>query len=130
MMAETDIVMLAAQSLLANGSVMCSKGSGIVACVAKEDQVPVLVCCETYKFDDRCAINALDNKNELREYSIEGGNKGESISFVDIVHDVIPATLVTACITEVGIIPSTSVATIITENEKKRKDLDEMEFDE
>ena len=70
-MAESDMVLLAAQSLLANGSVMCAKGSGIVACVAKEDQVPVLVCCESYKFDDRCAINALDNKNELREFQLD-----------------------------------------------------------
>jgi translation initiation factor 2B subunit (eIF-2B alpha/beta/delta family) len=38
MMAETDVVILAASSLFANGSVMCSKGSAIVACVAKEDQ--------------------------------------------------------------------------------------------
>ena len=58
------------------------------------------------------------------------GSKGESVSFVDIVHDVIPPSLVTAAITEVGIIPSTSVATIITENEKKRKDLDELDIDE
>ena len=41
------------------------------------------------------------------------------------MHDVIPASLVTAAITEVGIIPSTSVATVITENDKKRKDLEE-----
>jgi len=38
LMSETDIVIIAASSLLANGSVVCSKGSGIVACVAKEDQ--------------------------------------------------------------------------------------------
>lgn len=89
-----------------------------------------MVCCETYKFDDRCAINSLDNKNELREFQMKIGSKGESVSFVDIVHDVIPPSLVTAAITEVGIIPSTSVATIITENEKKRKDLDELDIDE
>ena len=47
------------------------------------------------------------------------------ICLTDIVHDVIPASLVTAAITEVGIIPSTSVATVITENDKKRKDLEE-----
>ena len=56
----------------------------------------MLVCCETYKFEDRCAINALDNKNELREYALEGGR-----TFYDIVNDVIPASLVTAAITEV-----------------------------
>ena len=65
MMEETDLIFLGAQSLLANGSVEMAKGGGIVALVGAEEQKPVLVCCETYKFNDRAAINALDNKNEL-----------------------------------------------------------------
>ena len=64
-MEETDLIFLGAQSLLANGSVEMAKGGGIVALVGAEEQKPVLVCCETYKFNDRAAINALDNKNEL-----------------------------------------------------------------
>ena len=67
MMQETDIIFLDANSLLANGSVEVLKGAGIVALVGQEDQKPVLVCCETYKFNERSAINALDNKNELGE---------------------------------------------------------------
>lgn len=55
----------------------------------------MLVCCETYKFEDRCAINALDIKNEIREFPIN-----EHITFQNIVQDVIPASLVTAAITE------------------------------
>ena len=65
MMDETDAIFLDANSLLANGSVEVFKGAGIVALVGVEDQKPVLVCCETYKFNERSAINALDNKNEL-----------------------------------------------------------------
>ncbi|CBY15104.1 unnamed protein product [Oikopleura dioica] len=118
MMKQTDVVIIGARSLLANGSVVGAKGCGTVACVANEDQVPVLVCCETYKFEDRCAINALDIKNEIREFPIN-----EHITFQNIVQDVIPASLVTAAITEVGIIASTSAATVISENERKRKDI-------
>ena len=111
MMKQTDVVIIGARSLLANGSVVGAKGCGTVACVANEDQgmllvlssvhlflhrlVPVLVCCETYKFEDRCAINALDIKNEIREFPIN-----EHITFQNIVQDVIPASLVTAAITE------------------------------
>ena len=95
MMDETDLIFLGAQSLLANGSARVSpqvysnldlklklvstpnlkvevaKGAGIVALVAEEDQKPVLVCCETFKFNDRSAINALDNHNELGESKVD-----------------------------------------------------------
>jgi len=117
MMEETDLIFLGAQSLLANGSVEMAKGGGIVALVGAEEQKPVLVCCETYKFNDRAAINALDNKNELG-YSIDVDS---SVQYANIIYDVIPPSLVTAAITEVGVIPSTSVATILTENDIKNK---------
>jgi len=117
MMEETDLIFLGAQSLLANGSVEMAKGGGIVALVGAEEQKPVLVCCETYKFNDRAAINALDNKNELG-CSIDVDS---SLQYANIIYDVIPPSLVTAAITEVGVIPSTSVATILTENDIKNK---------
>ena len=153
MMEETDLIFLGAQSLLANGSVEMAKGGGIVALVGAEEQKPVLVCCETYKFNDRAAINALDNKNELGCSSdvdsrfvfiwSESPYVGErqirhsfqkwngllleqpliffSLQYANIIYDVIPPSLVTAAITEVGVIPSTSVATILTENDIKNK---------
>ena len=71
MMDETDLIFLGAQSLLANGSFEVAKGAGIVALVAEEDQKPALVCCETFKFNDRSAINALDNHNELGNSKVE-----------------------------------------------------------
>jgi len=117
MMEETDLIFLGAQSLLANGSVEMAKGGGIVALVGAEEQKPVLVCCETYKFNDRAAINALDNKNELGCSS----DVDSSLQYANIIYDVIPPSLVTAAITEVGVIPSTSVATILTENDIKNK---------
>ena len=44
-----------------------------------------------------------------------------SLQYANIIYDVIPPSLVTAAITEVGVIPSTSVATILTENDLKNK---------
>ena len=44
-----------------------------------------------------------------------------SLQYANIIYDVIPPSLVTAAITEVGVIPSTSVATILTENDIKNK---------
>ena len=58
-------------SFAPNLKVEVAKGAGIVALVAEEDQKPVLVCCETFKFNDRSAINALDNHNELGESKVD-----------------------------------------------------------
>ena len=41
------------------------------------------------------------------------------MQYANIVYDVIPSSLVTAAITEVGVIPSTSVATILGESDFK-----------
>ena len=50
---------LGAHALLANGYVMSRVGSSIIAMVAKAHNVPVLVCCETFKFCERVQTDAF-----------------------------------------------------------------------
>ena len=52
-------VFLGAHALLANGCVMSRVGSSQVAMVAKAYNVPVLVCCETYKFCERVQTDSF-----------------------------------------------------------------------
>ncbi len=61
-------VFLGAHALLANGNVMSRIGSSIIAMVAKANNVPVLVCCETFKFCERVQTDAFVF-NELGENS-------------------------------------------------------------
>ena len=61
-------VILGAHSLLANGYVMSRIGTSLVALVAKSFNVPVLVCCETYKFSDKVQTDSIVN-NELGAYT-------------------------------------------------------------
>ena len=60
-------VFLGAHALLANGYVMSRVGSSIIAMVAKAYNVPVLVCCETYKFSERVQTDSFVF-NELGKY--------------------------------------------------------------
>ena len=53
------MVFLGAHALLSNGNVMASTGSAMVAMVAKANNVPVLVCCETYKFCERVQTDSI-----------------------------------------------------------------------
>ena len=51
--------MLGAHSVLANGYVMSRVGTAMISLVAKSYNVPVLVCCETYKFSERVQADAF-----------------------------------------------------------------------
>ena len=57
-------VFLGAHALLANGYVKSRVGSSIIAMVAHASNVPVLVCCETYKFCERVQTDSFVS-NEL-----------------------------------------------------------------
>lgn len=52
-MKEVTKVLLEAHTLLANGYMISEMGSSQIALVAKSHNVPVLICCETYKFSER-----------------------------------------------------------------------------
>lgn len=61
-------MLLGAHALLANGSVMSRVGTAQLALVARAHNVPVLVCCETYKFCERVQTDAFVS-NELGKQS-------------------------------------------------------------
>ena len=64
-------VLLGAHAVLANGAVMSRVGSSQVALVARRSNVPTLVCCETYKFSERCQTDSIVF-NELGERDAAG----------------------------------------------------------
>lgn len=58
-MTRATKVFLGAHALLANGYVMGRAGSSQIALVAKYFNVPILVCCETYKFTERVQTDSI-----------------------------------------------------------------------
>ncbi|NXF39479.1 EI2BD factor, partial [Nyctibius bracteatus] len=69
MLPEVSKVLLGAHALLANGSVMSRVGTSQIALVSKAYNVPVLVCCETYKFCERVQTDSFVS-NELGMASV------------------------------------------------------------
>ena len=61
---QVSKVIVGAHALLANGYVMSRIGTSLIALVAKSYNVPVLVCCETYKFCDKVLTDSFVS-NEL-----------------------------------------------------------------
>ena len=52
-------VLLGAHAVLANGYVMSRLGTSQIALMAKAYNVPLLVCCETYKFSDKMQTDSF-----------------------------------------------------------------------
>lgn len=61
---QVNKVILEAHSVLCNGYVMSTVGSSQIALVAKAYNVPVIVCCETYKYSDQAYTDCFI-QNEL-----------------------------------------------------------------
>ena len=63
-MQEATKVFLGASSILSNGTVYSRVGSACVGMVAHAFLVPVIICCETYKFHERVQLDSICS-NEL-----------------------------------------------------------------
>lgn len=149
---QVSKVFLGAHALLANGYVMSRVGTSQIALVAKAFNVPVLVCCETYKFCERVQTDSFVS-NELGEDFVElshvcsdtvlfphsarihppsfpddpddlivtrtGKTQLEhwqevpSLGLLNLVYDVTPPDFVDLVITELGMIPCTSVPVVL-----------------
>ncbi|KAJ3977537.1 eukaryotic translation initiation factor 2B delta subunit [Lentinula raphanica] len=110
---ESDIVLLGAHSLHANGSVYSRAGTAMVAMLAKEHTVPVMLCCETYKFSETVMLDGF-GKNELAptKFSPDAPKSNSNLEILNPLYDSTPASCITAVVTEVGLIPPTSISSI------------------
>ncbi|CAG0895886.1 unnamed protein product [Cyprideis torosa] len=112
-------VILGAHALLANGAVMSRAGASEVAMVAKEADVPVLVACETYKFTeqvqtDAFVFNELGNQDDVFSPRMSAEDKARiNLVPLSLMYDVMQSDLVSAVITEYGMLPTSSVPVVL-----------------
>ncbi|XP_062150528.1 uncharacterized protein LOC133859215 isoform X2 [Alnus glutinosa] len=82
-MHEVTRIFLGASSVLSNGTVYSRVGTACVAMVAHEFRVPVLVCCEAYKFHERVQLDSICS-NELGDPDAISNVPGrEDINYLD-----------------------------------------------
>jgi len=118
LLTEVTTVLLGAHSLFSNGAVYSRAGTAMVAMMAKARSVPVVVCCETYKFSEGVMVDGF-SKNELvpltitrRNSSLKGVSPGQNLEILNPLYDLTPPTYITAVVTEVGLIPPSSISSI------------------
>ncbi|CAH0493295.1 unnamed protein product [Peronospora farinosa] len=147
-MREVTKVFLGAAAFMSNGVAVARVGTALVAMTAHEANVPVLFCCETYKFSDRVQLDAITH-NELgdpdelvssyctdkprsrrRNGRSAPDNQSSSSSsghilsdwrdlsdlkLLNLVYDVTPIDDVSMVVTELGMIPPTSIPAVLRE---------------
>lgn len=118
LMTEVTTVLLGAHSLSANGSVYSRAGTALVAMIAKGHSVPVMVCCETYKFSEGVMLDGF-GKNELAPARFSKATKhsqplspAPNLEVLNPLYDLTPPSCITAVVTEVGLIPPSSISSI------------------
>ncbi|XP_042402030.1 translation initiation factor eIF-2B subunit delta-like [Zingiber officinale] len=126
-MHEAKRVFLGAASVLSNGTVYSRVGTACVAMVAKAFNVPVLVCCEAYKFHERVQLDSICF-NELGDPDVilkvpghvasnylEGCVDNDNLQLLNLNYDATPSDYVSMIITDYGMLPPTSVPVIVRE---------------
>ncbi|XP_020571847.1 translation initiation factor eIF-2B subunit delta-like isoform X2 [Phalaenopsis equestris] len=129
-MHDVTRVFLGASSVLSNGTVYARVGTACIAMVAHAFQVPVLICCEAYKFHERILLDSICSNelgdpdviikvhaetdlNPLRKL-VDNGN----LQLLNLIYDATPSDYISMIVTEHGMIPPTSVPVIVREYER------------
>ncbi|KAH9722511.1 nagb/rpia/coa transferase-like superfamily protein [Citrus sinensis] len=126
-MHEVTRVFLGASSVLSNGTTYSRVGTACVAMVAHAFRVPVLICCEAYKFHERVQLdsicsNELGDSNDIARVpgrpdvnSMDNRTNEKNLQFLNLMYDATPSEYVSMIITDYGMIPPTSVPVIVRE---------------
>ncbi|KAJ3363140.1 hypothetical protein GGF32_004710 [Allomyces javanicus] len=126
---EASKVILGAHGLLGNGALMSRAGTAQVALLASHLNLPVIATCETYKFSlsihlDSVVFNELADPDELVPQSrgtsadklpLSTWRETPNLKVLNLLYDVTPPEFITVVITEVGLMPTTSVPVVIRE---------------
>ncbi|CAM9808423.1 unnamed protein product, partial [Hapterophycus canaliculatus] len=132
MMREVTKVFIGASAMMSNGAVLSRVGTAVVAMMARSHNLPIMFCCETYKFCERVQLdsivyNELGHPDDL--ISEASGDNDEfkalpSLKHLNLRYDLTPIKYVTLVITELGFLPPTSVPVLLREM-TRREDKDD-----
>ncbi|KAL2338288.1 hypothetical protein Fmac_012734 [Flemingia macrophylla] len=130
-MHEVTRVLLGASAVFSNGTVYSRVGTSCVAMVAHAFRVPVLICCEAYKFHERVLLDSICS-NELGDPDAIAKVAGrmdvnylnnraseDNLKLLNLMYDATPSDYVSVIVTDYGMLPPTSVPIIIREYQRE-----------
>ncbi|KAL5726076.1 hypothetical protein ACHQM5_009147 [Ranunculus cassubicifolius] len=131
-MHEVTRVFLGASAVLSNGTVYSRVGTASVAMVANAFCVPVLICCEAYKFHERVQLDSIC-ANELGDPDViskvpgredvthlDNWTNNENLQLLNLLYDATPSDYVSMIVSDHGMLPPTSVPVILREYRREQ----------
>lgn len=131
-------VFLSASYVLCNGALVAPMGTSMIGCLGHRSQLPVVVVCETYKFEDRVNLDQDNNfehsaiqkfeNNYLRKMSDNAGclqdikKQSTSDVFVALEFDLTQQKYLSMIVCDIGNIPPHSVPVVIREIMNEQED--------
>ena len=115
---DVDHVLVGADSIRADGSVVNKIGTRGLAVLAREEGTPVTVAAQTLKLDpETFAGNSVEIESRADEEVIPDGERAElgGIEVANPAFDVTPPRYVDAIVTERGLFPPEGVVTLMRE---------------
>ena len=136
-------ILIGCEGILQNGNVLAHAGTAVIATIAKQFNVPVVVFCESYKFHEDIQTDSI-KKNAIVSWSFpstvtssENGtgknaknaqttstsqkdNDSKAIRLHKVVYDVTDSSLLSAIVTDVhsGLLPMSSIPIILNDEDK------------
>ena len=117
-MKEVDLVVMGADAVMANGSVINKIGTSQLALAAHEARKNVIIAAETYKFSPKSLLGELIEIEERNSSEVIADEKLREFSNVSVKNpafDVTPREYIDLICTEVGAIPPEMAYIIIKE---------------
>ncbi|KAI9847653.1 MAG: hypothetical protein M1838_000799 [Thelocarpon superellum] len=122
---DASKVFLGAHAMMSNGRLYSRVGTAVVAMVATEADVPVIVCCESVKFTEKVALDSVVT-NEVAppdeflflgasspsSSSLSSWRETRNLQLLNLMYDVTPAEYIKMVITEYGSLPPSSVPVV------------------
>ena len=109
-MQKADIVFIGADAVLPDGAVVSKAGTYLIALAAKKQCVPAYVLCQTDKFHVRASVE-LEEKDSQEVFSETLPN----VSARNLYFEITPDELISAIVTEKGIMQPKDVLPIVQE---------------
>ncbi|WFD29046.1 hypothetical protein MSPP1_000050 [Malassezia sp. CBS 17886] len=127
---RVSLVLLGTAALLSNGAPYARSGTAMCAMMAHGYQIPVIICCETYKFSDRIQLDSFvvneagscadllskeDSSHTSDSVLVTEGECGAQsrLKVVQLMYDVTPPRYISAIASEVGLSGTESVGVIL-----------------
>jgi translation initiation factor eIF-2B subunit delta len=134
-MKEVTKVFLGAHGLFSNGALLARVGTATTALLARNANKPVIVCCETLKFSDHLQMdsivfnevanpdtlissalaNSSSNAQQTHSKAIQNWSSLQNLKLLNILFDVTPPEFISLVISEIGLIPVTSIPVVLRE---------------